>query len=329
MQRAKEHDCTEQQKMGGKMTSEHGKSGFVVVLGRPSTGKSTLINRICGEKVSIVSPVPQTTRNTIRGIYTEERGQIVFLDTPGLHQADKKINLRMRDVVTESLEDCDALIYTVDTTRPPGEEEEAVATLASSLEVPRIVVLTKTDHPESAPALIEEFLARHGLDDLPRFQTGGLQEDPREQKSSHEEAEPRPRGIEDLLAALFPLLPQGPPWYPEDHYTDQPPQFRIAEIVREQAILRTRQEVPHAIYVEVADLEQRPKYLWARVFIFVERPTQQGILVGKGAATITEIRKESQKILGRIFPLPVRLALQVKVKPRWRRDDNLLNSLIQ
>ncbi|SIQ63821.1 GTP-binding protein Era [Alkalispirochaeta americana] len=304
------------------MNSESGKSGFVVVLGRPSTGKSTLINRVCGEKISIVSPVPQTTRNTIRGIYTEERGQIVFLDTPGLHQAEKKINLRMRDLVTESLEDCDALIYTVDTTRLPGEEEEAVAQLASSLDVPRIILLTKMDHPESNPARIVEFLTTHALADLPRFQTGGLQEEATEDGS-------RPREIEDLLAAIFPLLPEGQPWYPGDHYTDQPPQFRIAEIVREQAILRTRQEVPHAIYVEVADLEQRPKYLWARVFIFVERPTQQGILVGKGAATITEIRRESQKILGRIFPMPVRLALQVKVRPRWRRDDNLLNSLIQ
>jgi GTPase len=304
-----------------KMQSITGRSGFVVVLGRPSTGKSSLINALCGEKISIVSPVPQTTRNTIRGIYNDTRGQIVFLDTPGLHDAEKKINLRMREIVLSSLEEAEALLYTVDTTRKPGLEEDFVAEIVRTVTVPRIVVTTKRDDPGSDTERTLAFLRSKELDELPRVAVGWLGTD-----TPGGSAE---TGLSLLLDELFPLLPEGDRWYPDDHYTDQEPHFRIAEIVREQAILRSREEVPHALYVEVADLEQREKYLWARVFILVERSSQQGILVGKKGANVTAIRRDAERILGEIFPTPVRITLQVKTRPRWRRNDGLLRDLIR
>lgn len=132
-----------------------------------------------------------------------------------------------------------------------------------------------------------------------------------------------------LLDCLFPLLPEGEPWYPPEYYTDQEPSFRIAEVVREQAILRTRQEVPHALYVEVADLKMTDEAIEARVFLCVERSSQQGILVGHRGETVTAIRREAQRHLRQIFERPVRMQLQVKVRPRWRRDDTTLKNLIR
>ncbi|MFW5642830.1 MAG: GTPase Era [Alkalispirochaeta sp.] len=292
------------------------RSGFVMLLGRPSSGKSTLVNALCGHKVSIVSSVPQTTRNTIRGIVNDPRGQIVLLDTPGFHTSERAFNLKLREVVTDHLSEAEVLLYLIDPTRPPGEEEQAIAGIVRSLEVPRVVVITKTDSPRAKVDGARRFLAEERLEELPVVEVGGLHEP---QGAT---------GIGQLLDAVFAELPEAAPWYPDDYYTDQPPHFRIAEIVREQAIIRSREEVPHALFVEVADLEQDEKRIWGRVFIYVERNSQQGILVGKKGATITAIRKESEAILSGLFPVPVRLSVQVKVRPKWRRDAALLKRLI-
>lgn len=302
------------------------KSGFAMLLGRPSAGKSTLVNAVCGHKVSIVSAVPQTTRNTIRGIYTDGRGQIVFLDTPGLHESDRKINLRMKAIVSEQLPEADALLYLLDRSRPPGAEERMIAEIVREQTVPTIVVVTKSDLPSANPRGIEPFLEEMGFAEHPIFSVGGLNaiDDGPPRDATTEDA----TGIETLLDAIFSRLPFGAAWYPDEYYTDQPPQFRIAEIIREQAIQRARQELPHALYVEVEDLEQDAKRIWARTFLYVERSSQQGILVGKKGATITAIRKESERILSGLFPVPVRLSLQVKVRPKWRRDETTLNRLI-
>ncbi|MCG8478924.1 MAG: GTPase Era, partial [Spirochaetales bacterium] len=259
------------------MQSTDIRSGFAILLGRPSAGKSSLVNAICGTKVSIVSPIPQTTRNTIRGIYNDERGQIVILDTPGMHLSEKKLNLRLRDVVLEHLPEAEVVVYTIDATRVPGEEERDLAGIVKSLSVPVIAGVTKCDAPEARTARIATFLNDEKLGELPLCELGGLASD----------TGATPRGVGELIDAVFDVLPVSPPWYPEEFYTDQEPSFRIAEIVRERAIVRTRQEVPHALYVEVADLEERSGALWARTFLYVDRISQQGILVGKGGATIT------------------------------------------
>tara|TARA_B100000614_G_scaffold238210_1_gene236898 strand:+ start:1271 stop:2173 length:903 start_codon:yes stop_codon:yes gene_type:complete len=299
------------------MQSTDRRSGFVVLLGRPSSGKSSLVNAVCRQHVSIVSPVPQTTRNVIRGIMTDSRGQIVFLDTPGLHRSEKRINRRLRDVALEHLPDAEAAVYLVDASRHPGDEERDLAQIVSELALPVVVALTKCDLPDAHPDRVRTFLAEAGVS-APVVEIAGLPE----------EMADRRRGVPDLLDHLFELLPDGPAWYPDEFYTDQEPRFRIAEIIREEAIKRVRQELPHALYVEVADLEQRKDTLWARAFILVERDSQQGIVVGKKGATVTAIRRDAERVLSGIFPGPVRLSLQVKVRPKWRHDDDLLKRII-
>lgn len=333
------------------------RSGFAILIGRPSAGKSSLINALCGHKVSIVSPSPQTTRNTIRGILNDQRGQVIFLDTPGLHRSDKKMNLRMRDVVVGSITEAEVAVYLIDATRATGEEEREIAALVRDRALPTVIAVTKCDERAARPESIRRFVVEEGLADRTVISLGGLGRDVSESSGSgsgdggrsgigagssdggrsvdgrrgrrdEPPFDPAP-GLRQLTAAVFDLLPEAPPWYPDEYYTDQEPHFRIAEIIREQAILRTREEVPHALYVEVADLEQKPKALWARTFIYVERDSQQGILVGKRGATITAIRREAERELNAIFPQPVRLTIQVKVRPRWRRNDELLQRLIQ
>jgi len=294
-------------------------SGVAALVGRPSSGKSSLVNALCGAKVSIVSPVPQTTRNAIRGIVSDSRGQIVLLDTPGYHLSEKSINLHMRSLVDGTVSEADALLYLIDSSRMPGDEEEAIARLLAERALPTVVVATKCDLPSRIDAA--SFCAEHGLTPRAIVETRGL-DDP-------ETADRGASGVAAVVDAVLAILPEGPPWYPEEFYTDQDPTFRIAEIVRERAILRTRDEVPHAIYVEVADIEETEREYRARVFLYVERESQKGILVGRGASVVSAIRTESQRILGELFPKPVRLSLQVKVRPKWRHNEALLKKLIR
>ncbi len=289
------------------------KAGFVAVVGRPSSGKSTLLNRICGHKVSIVSPTPQTTRNRVRGIRNTAEGQLVFIDTPGYHQSDRKFNLHLQTLVLQTLEETDAVLYLADITRPPGEEEGALMDLLQPLEGRLVVALNKTDRRPSHLERFHEEIGRR-FPAAPVCPVSGLTGE----------------GLDDLLRALFARVPEGEPMYPPEYYTDQAPEFRIAEIVREKVIHQTRQEVPHHMYVEVADLEQRPEQelLWARVFIFVERESQKGIVVGKGGEKVRAIRLAAEQDLDGLFPYRVELDVRVKVQPKWRHDDQILKRLI-
>jgi GTP-binding protein Era len=221
------------------------------------------------------------------------------------------------------------LLYLIEPTRPPGDEERGITALLRSRDTPKVVVITKVDAEGCNIAATRRFLVAEELGDVPVVEVGNLSAPVHERVGTGNTTEsPRPIGLSQLLDLAFAALPEGEPWYPDDYYTDQPPQFRIAEIIRERAILRTRQEVPHSLYVEVADLEQTDKKIWARVFLYVERTSQQGILVGKKGATVTAIREEAEAILTSLFPVPVRLSLQVKVRPKWRRDDATLQRLI-
>lgn len=292
------------------------KSGFVAVLGRPSAGKSTLVNSLCGAKVSIVSPFPQTTRNRIRGIVTREAGQLVFLDTPGYHLSERRINRKMQLVALETLEEADLVLYVVDSTRAPGEEEAAIAERIAASGIRTFVALNKSDLKRSDPSAAEaRQLVLRSLEAPAIYEVSAL----------------TGAGTEELLAALFAAAPAGEPFYDADYYTDQPPEFRIAEIIREKAIAATSQEIPHCLYVEIADLEMRSEpweHLWARVFLVVERESQKGILVGKGGSRIKGIRVAAEEECSRIFPYPVRLDIRVKARPKWRTDDELLGKLV-
>jgi GTP-binding protein Era len=308
------------------------KSAFVALAGRPSSGKSTLVNRLCGAQVAVVSPVPQTTRNAIRGIVNGEAGQLVLVDTPGIHLSDKKLNKRLLDTALRTAAGADIILYILDAAREPGPEEElAASSLEKSLtnNTTLVAAINKTDVKgadveraaafvrEKYPALSEGTSGHGGIFPISAL-TG--------------------EGVDALLAALFALAPEGEPFYPAEYYTDQEMDFRIAEVIRGEAINRLRQEIPHSIYVEVADLELRPsrdaqaaaagkKRLWVRAFIVCERESQKGMIVGKGGALIKQIGEASRKKLNRLFDWRVELDLRVKTGKDWRRDDALLKKL--
>lgn len=292
------------------------KSAFAAIVGRPSTGKSTLLNSLCGAKVSIVSPVPQTTRNTVRGIVNRPAGQIVFLDTPGFHISGKKLNLKLKELVLQALADADLVLYLLDATREPGPEEEALAgAIASALAsepIPLLVAVNKIDHPDAAPEVAEAFVTGH-FPGAPILRISG--------KTSV--------GLEPLLAALLDKAPEGPAWYPEEYYTDQEPVFRMAEIIREKIILHTREELPHAVYVEYSDSRKLDDGgLEASFDIVVERESQKGIVIGKAGSMIRMIREEAEADLAELFDYTVKLRLQVRVDSSWKHDDKRLESLI-
>ena len=297
------------------------KSAFISIIGRPSAGKSTLLNSICGEKVSIVSPVPQTTRNKIRGIITRDAGQLIFIDTPGYHNSEKKFNIYLKDLAGSSLDEADLVLYLIDTTRPPGLEESEILSLLKPYFKKTLVLLNKTDLHESKPDTAANFL-REGAAVL--LDTGAVF------AVSAETGD----GIDAVIKRLFEMAPEGEAMYPDDYYTDQLPEFRVMEIVREKAINLSRQELPHSIYVEIADMEMKYKEsgeinkLWVRAFLVAERESQKGILVGHGGENIKNIRFEAQKELNRIFSYQVHLDLRVKVNPKWRRNDGILKKML-
>jgi GTPase len=288
------------------------KSAFVAVAGRPSAGKSTLVNSLIGEKVSIVSPVPQTTRNTVRGIVNKGEGQLVFLDTPGYHISEKKLNIRLRGVSTEAFSDADIVLYLVDATREPGPEEEAICAALIHAGDRLVAAINKIDSPEADPDRALLFITGK-FPTVQVFEISAL----------------TGSGLPELLAALYARAPEGPAWYPEEYYTDQEPVFRIAEIIREKIFLNTRDELPHAVYVSYEDSSRgSDDSLLAEYDLVVERESQKGILIGKGGSMIKRIREEAEKDLADIFEYAVRLKLSVRVDPNWKKNDKTLEKLI-
>ena len=292
------------------------KTGMVAIIGRPSAGKSTFLNTACQEEVSIVSPIPQTTRNAIKGIVNTSFGQLIFIDTPGYHDSDKKLNLRLKNVTETQLEDIDCVLYVLDSTRVPGNEEIHTAQLIKKHANKTVIAINKIDSKESKIQPIRHFIK----DTLPQIP----------QERIFEMSAQKDIGINEVLKALYDIAPIAPPMYSEDDYTDQDLAFRIAEAIRGEAINRLADELPHAVYVDIADVEKRNegKKLWVRAFLCVERESQKGIVIGKGATKIKEIRAASLKKLNRIFIYKVELDLQVKVDKNWRQRDYTLNKLI-
>ena len=292
------------------------KTALVTIIGRPSAGKSTFLNTATGEPVSIVSAMPQTTRNAIRGIVNTSLGQLVFIDTPGYHDSEKKMNLRMRNIVADQLKDSDLILYIIDTTRNCAEEERLIAELIESHQDKIVIALNKIDAPRPLREHARKFIKKH-LPEVPENRIF-------EMSAKNDE------GINEVLKALFDMAKVAPHLYGEEFYTDQEVDFRIAEVIREQAINRLDQEVPHAVYVQIADLEMRsPTKMWCRAFLCVEKDSQKGILIGKGAQMIKTIRIESIKALRKIFDYKIELDLQVKVDKNWRQRDVTLDKLLK
>ncbi len=292
------------------------KTALVSIIGRPSAGKSTFLNTASGEKISIVSSIPQTTRNAIRGIVNTSYGQIVFVDTPGLHQSEKKMNIKLTQIAEENIKDSDSILYIIDSTRDCGEEEEMIAKLAKPYADKLVIAINKIDDVRSKKEKVHEFIGKW-FKDFP-------------QKRVLEISAKGDQNVNNVLKALYDMAPEAPHLYPEEYYTDQEVEFRIAEIIREQAINRLEQELPHAIYVNIEDMKMVSETrLDVRASICVERDSQKGIVIGKGASMIKEIRKESMKVCRDIFPYWVSLDLQVKVDKNWRQKDKLLDKILR
>lgn len=292
------------------------KTALVAIIGRPSSGKSTFLNTASGEPVSIVSPIPQTTRNAIKGIVNTSFGQLVFVDTPGYHISDKKLNIKLQQIAKDQLEAAECVLYVVDSTREIGEEEQLTAELVKPHSAKTVVAINKMDIAGTKTIHAKKFI-QATLPQIPEEHIINM--------SAKNDV-----GINDVLKALYELAPEAPHLYPEEFYTDQEVGFRIAEVIRGQAINRLTQEIPHALYVDIADMEMKKggKELWVRAFICVERESQKGIVIGKSASMIKTIRIESIKELRKIFDYRIDLDLQVKVVKNWRQHDQILNKLM-
>ncbi len=292
------------------------KTALVTIIGRPSAGKSTFLNTAAGEPVSIVSAIPQTTRNAIRGIVNTSLGQLVFVDTPGYHDSEKKMNLRMRNIVADQLENSDLILYIIDSTRTCAEEERLITAMLEKHQEKIVVAINKIDEKNSMK------------DGARKFVNAQLGKIPKEKVL--EISAKNDEGINDVLKALYDLAPIAPHLYSEEFYTDQEVDFRIAEVIREQAINRLEKEIPHCVYVKIADMEMRtPTKMWCRAFLCVETESQKGIVIGKGASMIKTIRVESIKALRKIFDYKIDLDLQVKVEKGWRQKDGVLDRILR
>src|SRR5712664_39103 len=287
-----------------------GRAGFVSLIGRPNAGKSTLLNRLVGEKLSIVSRSPQTTRNRITGIKNLPEGQIVFVDTPGLHVAVDKFGAFLLNTARRAVEDVDLVCLVVDAAAGDAPEEIVMEPLRAYTG-PVFCVLNKTDRvrPKSRMLpLIETWRRGHSFSEIiPVSAMDGT--------SCHR-----------LLELIVATLPEHPPFFPADATSDQPETFYVAEMIREKVFHLTRQEVPYAVAVRVEELTERadPACLYVRATVFVEQESQKGILIGKGGAMLKRIGTAARHDLESFFGIKVFLQSTVEVRRHWRRDERAL-----
>ncbi len=288
-------------------------SGFVAVVGRPNVGKSTLINALMGEKVLIVSDKPQTTRNRIQAVLTADDFQVVFVDTPGIHKPKHQLGDYMVQSALGTLSEVDLVLLVVEATAPPGPGDKYIAELLKSTQVPIMLVVNKMD---LAPADFGASWFQLYLDLLP-FQ-GQL-------KVSAQAGE----NMAELLQEILRFLPEGPMYYPQDMIMDRPLNFQVSEVIREKILQQTREEVPHSIAVDVTKLAPREdkELVDIHAVVFVEKDSQKKIIIGKGGQRLKSIGQEARAELEEILESPVYLDLWVKVKPDWRRKQNVLRQL--
>lgn len=295
-----------------KKKSPAQKSGMVALIGRPNAGKSTLLNRLVGEKIAIVSDKPQTTRTRISGVLTRREGQIVFLDTPGIHKPGYKLNRRMMSIVSDALSSVDLILLMVDATQLMGAGDKFVLEMMKRVNTPAFLMLNKLDRMADKSKLLP--LIKRYTDEREFAEVIPL-------------SALRGENVELLLEKIFAHLPEGEALYPEDALTDQPERMLVAELVREKILQATTEELPYVTAVVVERWEESGESLEIHCLIYVERASHKAIVIGRGGARLKEIgtlaRKDIEKSLGRkIF-----LGLHVKVRDHWRDDDRALNEL--
>lgn len=287
-------------------------SGFVTLIGRPNVGKSTLLNRLVGEKISIVSDKPQTTRNRIQCILTRPDGQVVFLDTPGIHKPKHRLGEMMVKTAENTIRDVDLVLYVVSADSPEvGAGDRFIRERLTGSSAPIFLVVNKIDliSSEEVGSIIEAY--SEGLKLAGVYAISALQG----------------TEVERLSTAIMATLPEGPQYYPEDMITDQPERFIVGELVREKVLLSTREEVPHSVAVEVTAMKEKPDIVYIEAVIYVERDSQKGILIGSKGGMLKEIGAKARIDIESLLGTKVFLDLWVKVKKDWRNEERALKEL--
>lgn len=290
------------------------KSGFVTIIGRPNVGKSTLMNRIIGQKIAITSNKPQTTRNRIQTVYTDmERGQIIFLDTPGIHKAKNKLGEYMVNVAEHTLQDVDVILWLVEPSDFVGAGERHIARILQKVQLPVILVINKIDtldRKEELLHFIDTYRKIYAFDEI--IPASAL----------------RGENVTEVVDMIFQYLPYGPMFYDEDTVTDQPQRQIVAEIVREKALHALEEEVPHGIAVTVDRMKQRKgkELMDIEATIICERDSHKGIIIGKNGAMLKKIGSNARFEIERLLEEKVNLRLWVKVRKDWRDSDTMLKN---
>ncbi|NLW43066.1 MAG: GTPase Era [Tissierellia bacterium] len=283
------------------------KSGFVSVIGRPNVGKSTLLNRILGEKISIISDKPQTTRDKIQLIYTDENTQMIFLDTPGMQNPRNKLGEHMLSTSRGSVGEADVILYLVDTSEFIGSREKDIIEFLQGIDVPIILVINKIDTIERGKilALMDMYKDVENISEIvPISATGG-------------------EGVDELIGVIKKHLPEGPFFYPDDYITDKSERFIVGEIIREKALINLKEEVPHGISVLVDSMKEKEDGTFdITATIYSEKDSHKGIIIGKQGTMIKKIRQEATRDIERFLDSKITLELWVKIEKNWRERES-------
>lgn len=290
--------------------SDQYKSGFAALIGRPNVGKSTLMNCLIGQKIAITSNKPQTTRNRIQTVYTSEEGQIVFVDTPGIHKAKNRLGDYMVNVARRSLSEVDVILWLVEPSNYIGAGEESILEQLSRVNTPVILVINKIDtvKKEELFGFIDTYRKRMDFAEI--VPVSALKKD----------------NTEELLSCIFKYLPYGPAFYDEDTVTDQPQRQIVAELIREKALRTLEEEIPHGIAVTIEKMKRRGKIMDIEATIICERDSHKGIIIGKQGSMLKRIGSSARRDIEEMLECKVNLQLWVKVKKDWRDSEFLLKN---
>ena len=291
-------------------TNANFKSGFVTLIGRPNVGKSTLMNRLIGQKIAITSNKPQTTRNRIQTVYTDERGQIVFLDTPGIHKAKNKLGEYMVNVAERTLKEVDVVLWLVEPTTFIGAGEKHIAEQLGKVKTPVVLVINKVDmvKKEEILTFIDAYRKIYDFAEIvPVSARSG-------------------ENTEELVKVIMKYLPYGPKFYDEDTITDQPERQIVAEMIREKALRCLDEEIPHGVAVSIESMKYRKNICDIEATIVCERDSHKGIIIGKGGQMLKKIGSQARVDIERMLDMKVNLKIWVKVKKDWRDSDFMLKN---
>lgn len=286
------------------------KSGFISIIGRPNVGKSTFINQAIGQKVSIISDKPQTTRNKIQCIYTDEEAQMVFIDTPGIHKPKHRLGDHLVRLAKSTLNEVEAILFMIDASERYGKGDQFIIDLLKTVDSPVFLIINKVDliHPDDLFAIIDSYKEKLDFTEIiPISALNG-------------------NNVQYLMDELKGHLPEGPKYYDEEMVTDHPERFIMSELIREKVLHLTREEVPHSIAVVIEDIKEREsKAMYVQAVIIAERNSQKGILIGKQGAMLKQIGQEARKDIENLLGTKVFLDLWIKVQKDWRNKQRYLD----